>query len=213
MARLNPAVIFLTLLLGACGTGTSSPHSSETPSQATRSAQLTPTPHDIVALCHKTAGELGCPTDLPLVSEPYRARIIDLSHGPAGESKYQVLEISSYGPAPRFVHIVIKAGDLGNGFHFPFPAAGVQVTASPNAPRHARGPVLLGTRTWGGRIGTLVLAPSFPAGGIDGDHIVFKWSEDGTDYAVSMHASRPMAKTEGILRALVDSIEGPTPPS
>jgi hypothetical protein len=128
-----------------------------------------------------------------------------------GEPEYQVLEISSYGQHGRLIHVVAKAGDLRDGFYFPLPAADSEVTVSPGpTPPERNEPILLGAPTWDDRVGTLVLAPSFPAGGIDGDHIIFKWNDDGTDYAVSMHTWRPMAETEATLRSLVESIGRPS---
>jgi hypothetical protein len=61
---------------------------------------------------------------------------------------------------------------------------------------------------WGTRDGTLVLAPSFPVGGIDGDHLIFRWQQDDTEYAVSLHAWKPLEGASATLRSIVESIPG-----
>lgn len=52
----------------------------------------------------------------------------------------------------------------------------------------------------------MVLAPSFPTGGIDGDHVIFRWSEDDAEYAVSIHAWDPLSDSIEMLRSVIASI-------
>jgi hypothetical protein len=67
-------------------------------------------------------------------------------------------------------------------------------------------PLLLGEVTWGGRRGTLVLAPPYPAGGSQGNHLIFRWRRQGTTYIVGLHAWEPIAEAVIVLRSIVDSI-------
>jgi hypothetical protein len=63
-----------------------------------------------------------------------------------------------------------------------------------------------GERTWNGRTGELVLAPSYPHGGMEGDHLVFRWAQEGEDFSLSLHAWDPLEETKATLKALVESL-------
>jgi hypothetical protein len=69
-----------------------------------------------------------------------------------------------------------------------------------------RGPVSLGRVRWAGKRGDLVLAPPFPRGGIEANHLRFTWQEGGTVYGVSLHAWEPFTEVRPVLRAVVESI-------
>jgi hypothetical protein len=58
----------------------------------------------------------------------------------------------------------------------------------------------------GGKEGEVALAPSFPAGGIEGDHLIFRWIEADTAYSISLHAWEPGAESLESLRAVVVSL-------
>lgn len=64
----------------------------------------------------------------------------------------------------------------------------------------------LGERTWNGRTGELVLAPSYPHGGLEGDHLIFEWTQDDLTYSLSLHAWDSLDETEATLEAMVESI-------
>jgi hypothetical protein len=64
----------------------------------------------------------------------------------------------------------------------------------------------LGRATWAGRRGVLLLAPPFPRGGIEANHLVFRWSAGGTARQVSLHGWEPFTEVPGVLRAVVASI-------
>lgn len=68
-----------------------------------------------------------------------------------------------------------------------------------------RAPVFLGTVRWAGRRGELVLAPPFPRGGIESNHLLFVWQEKGQGYGVSLHGWEPFTEVPGVLRAIVES--------
>jgi hypothetical protein len=64
---------------------------------------------------------------------------------------------------------------------------------------------MLGDYVWGGTDGTLVLAPIFPLGGVDGDHLIYRWDRDGVEYSISLHAWTPLAETMATLHAIVET--------
>jgi hypothetical protein len=69
-----------------------------------------------------------------------------------------------------------------------------------------RAPVLLGDRVWNGRHGTLVLAPAWPSGGSQGNHLIFRWRADGVTYFLGLHAWEPFLETVSTLRRMVKSL-------
>jgi hypothetical protein len=64
----------------------------------------------------------------------------------------------------------------------------------------------LGERTWKGHTGELVLAPSYPHGGMEGDHLIFEWTQDDLTYSLSLHAWDSLEETEAMLEAMVGSL-------
>jgi hypothetical protein len=63
-----------------------------------------------------------------------------------------------------------------------------------------------GPTTWGGRRGALLLAPPYPRGGIESNHLLFRWLNGGVDYEVSVHGWEPFTEVAPVLRAVVESI-------
>lgn len=104
---------------------------------------------------------------------------------------------------PRFVHVVAHAGELGKAFPFEWPTE--KTPLSDRIPKNRTKPTLIDNVTWYGKRGTLVLAPSFQAGGIDGDHVVFRWAEGRKEYAISIHAWSPLAESIEALEAVLGS--------
>lgn len=66
--------------------------------------------------------------------------------------------------------------------------------------------VFLGHVRWAGRRGMLFLAPPFPRGGIEANHLLFLWQEGAAAYGVSLHGWEPFTEVPGALRAVVESI-------
>ena len=100
---------------------------------------------------------------------------------------------------PDFSHLVATAGDVSQMFGFGWPG-------EIETPKGQPPPDDLGARSWGDRKGRLVLAPKYPYGGLFGSHLIFRWSEAGSDYAISLHAWEPIAETEAALRQTVLSV-------
>lgn len=151
--------------------------------------------------------EPACPRSIPLV-ESHESRARSFRSGKDhfvffSEWSGPYPGITTKNSPPRFLHVNVHAGDLGQAFPFEWP---VRATALPDPlPKKRRQAVLLETVTWFGSEGPLILAPSFPAGGIDGDHVVFHWRHEGGDYAISLHAWLPLSETIDTLKAVVGS--------
>jgi hypothetical protein len=86
--------------------------------------------------------------------------------------------------------------------------AGFHIDRAPDKdpPKKRTSGLSFGERTWNGRTGELLLAPSYPHGGMEGDHLVFRWTQGGLDFSLSLHAWDPLEETKATLRALVESL-------
>jgi hypothetical protein len=100
---------------------------------------------------------------------------------------------------PRFLHVVVEAGDLRRAYAF-WPG---QVRPIDKRLPPARD---LGARAWNKMAGRLVLTPPYPFGGLHGSHLIFRWGRPGHEFAVSLHAWKPLAEAEEALRRIVESI-------
>ena len=107
---------------------------------------------------------------------------------------------------PVWSHISFFAGDLTSAFPFRYPTHGARpavLTGLFSKPHpHA---IFLGRFDWHGRNGTLALAPAYPGGGEQGDHVIFRWREGGVTYALGLHGWEPLADAVATLRAVVES--------
>jgi hypothetical protein len=65
-------------------------------------------------------------------------------------------------------------------------------------------PLSFGRVRWKGLAGDLFLAPSYPLGGMLGNHLVFRWGVDRR-YLVSLHGWEPLTEAAATLRAIVAS--------
>lgn len=117
----------------------------------------------------------------------------------------RTFQLSERNAPPRFIHIVIKAGDLTEAFPFSFPSAPPSPPEPPK--RYHEEPSTFGRFTWGTHEGLLVLAPKFPVGGIDGGHLIFSWTEGQTEVALSLRAWAPLPDAIATLQAIVVSIQ------
>jgi hypothetical protein len=151
-----------------------------------------------------------CPTSVPETEGPYRSQVIRAPGSPLA-----TLDLSSNAPyprftrrnrPPRFAHVVVDYSDVP-----PHREYGLREVAAVPAdlPKHREEGLLLGRPSWSGRVGVLVLAPSYPLGGIHGDHLLFTWPQGGRFLTISLHVWPPLDESEATLRALVASIEEP----
>ena len=85
-------------------------------------------------------------------------------------------------------------------------------TGKPVRPRNGlvrterRRPVALGHVNWGGKRGSVALAPGFPTGGSQGNHVMFRWRRGGETYVVGLHAWEPFGEAYATLRRVVESL-------
>jgi hypothetical protein len=108
---------------------------------------------------------------------------------------------------PIWSHVSIYAGNLGSAFRFAYPTRGVRPRRLDGLFARARThAIFLGSYSWGGKCGTVVLAPDYPDGGEQGDHLIFRWSATGTGFAVGLHGWEPLGEAFATLRAMVRSI-------
>jgi hypothetical protein len=207
--RIGVTLSFTILLTPACEDR--SAHGPPlTRSPAVQPVRLVPLPPRLRETCLRVEVLAArCPAEVPETETRYRVRELDY-----GTDLYRVMDFEANAPyprigrrnaPPRFAHVVLKGGDLTKAFYFEWPS-GPRVAVVDALEGDRQTPLLLGTRSWAGRQGALLLAPAFPAGGVDGDHLVYRWEEDDREYAVSLHAWKPLDECVATLRALVESV-------
>ena len=100
---------------------------------------------------------------------------------------------------PALVHLVVTAAP-------PFPTAlPKRVELRDGLMEERRRKLLyLGPATWGGHEGVLLLAPPYPLGGLQSNHLIFSW--DLGSKAVSLHGWEPFTEVPAVLQAVVESI-------
>jgi hypothetical protein len=178
--------------------------------------RMTSTPAYVLRVCRSSARlRAACPRRLPYVARLRSEHSFDVvSLCRAGVPgclgvHWDDLEIEASGIGdrpPRFAHLSIIAGNLAKAFPFAYPVGGKHVRLENGIfARNRSRPVFFGDVVWDGRRGTLVLAPSYPAGGEEGDHLIFRWRRGPTGYAIGLHAWEPLTRAAATLRAIVES--------
>lgn len=167
----------------------------------------------------------ACPERLPGASE-YVARTfiqgqLDTFNIETGGSR----RAQSLNRPPAFVHVVLQTGDLAQLFEtfvVPLearaesPRDGLMRSEerragypSPGSGKTPTG-MSLGTAEWNGRTGRLMLVPPFEVvASIHGDHLLFLWSEQHQDFALSLHAWEPFTESVITLQEVVGSLYPP----
>jgi hypothetical protein len=201
----------LLFVVAACGGG-------ETPigSPSASVVALAPMPPSALRKCR--AAEilrLSCPTQVPAAPYEPRSEIYDARVFATGAGTPQTFNFQWGGETPgrpernrppRMVHIVLVGGDFEN--EFPLRQ---RTTPEDGLVRMKRRVGLdLGPARWGGRDGRLILAPPFPLGGIDGNHLLFRWRVGGTGYQLGLHSWEPFTETVATLRAVIESLPAPS---
>jgi hypothetical protein len=171
---------------------------------------LVSTPRQVMKVCLGTAAvSEACPRLVPETEKQYRTDAFSSQKGHwtfFAESSGPYPGITRKNAPPRFAHINVQAGDLSKAFPFLFRFHGRPDGLPKKIPRKRADPLYLGRFRWGERHGALVLAPSFPTGGIEGDHLIFGWVERDIDYAISVHAWKPLDQCAATLKSIVASI-------
>lgn len=165
---------------------------------------LMPLPPRAARRCEATSGITAiCPAEIPeiegrtFLSLQSARRLFSAEWG-VGRSG-----IGHQSSPPRFSHVVVLANDPGAILPFEVPVA---VAQRVDLGRRRNGALLLARPRWNDLNGSLVLAPPYPDGGVNGDHLVYSWRVDGAAYSVSLHAWRPLREATAALRAVVESI-------
>jgi hypothetical protein len=176
-----------------------------------RPVELTATPGAALRRCRSSAlVRPACPLRTPAV--PAERLEAHVSRGLPGRGAHAFgLQAGAEYPGrpelnrpPNLLHLVLLAGSLGSK---PLYELSEEVRLRDGLLREVRERGLLfGRVRWGGRSGTLVLAPPFPAGGVEGNHLVFRWSRGRDEYALSLHAWEPLQETAATLRAVAQSV-------
>ena len=217
-AMLMVFVVGASLVLASCTKG-SDPVSGSTTDEAFESpVEMVAMPPKFARKCRSEAPLApACPARVPRsnprsLNRPYARKdgpdkflrktyLFDLSY------EAPTARLSRRSAPPDVLHMyVISSPDLDHlfgAFKWPTELVG-EPTVRP--PKERRQPMLLDRPTWAGRSGELVLAPAYPFGGMNGEHLIFRWSEDETEYAITLHSWLPFTETIGTLRAIVESV-------
>ncbi|HEY1514028.1 MAG TPA: hypothetical protein VGF66_09770 [Gaiellaceae bacterium] len=172
------------------------------------------TPAYVLGYCKKSRRlSLACPHLLPRMSQPsphWEVNVCLVGHAGCAGLTWDDLSLvdGGYGTRPPvWSHVIVQAGNLRHAFPFRYPTSGRRIGHLDGlfALPRARA-IFVGTFTWGGRRGTVVLAPDFPAGGEQGDHLIFRWRNGGIDFAVGLHGWEPLSQTFSTLHQMVISI-------
>jgi len=195
--------VVLAALITACGGG-----GSKEVAEPTTGVALMPLPQEQLQKCQAIAAlKAACPKRVPRMEAPGSpARGRAFSYAPSShifffEWNAPYPGLTSKNAPPRFFHLNVRGGDLTDAFPFAWPTE--KMAPASRSPRKRREALLMERVTWSGKTGTIVLAPSYPLGGIDGDHLIFRWADEERDYAVSIHAWRPLGETMAALQAIV----------
>lgn len=105
--------------------------------------------------------------------------------------------------APLALNEASVAGRIGGISPSADPVCRNAVPLTDGLMRRAREqPLCFGGARIGGRHGDLFLVPPFPTGGMIGNHLVFRWEQNGERYALSLHAWEPLTETAATLAAI-----------
>lgn len=178
------------------------------------SPRMERTPAYVLAYCKRSSRlTLACPHLLPRMSQPaphWEANLCLIGRSGCAGLTWDDLSLvdAGYGTRPpAWSHVIVQAGNLAHAFPFKYPTVGRRVTHLDGLFARARShAIYLGTFTWGGRRGSVVLAPDFPAGGEQGNHLIFGWRKGKTDLALGLHGWEPLSQAFATLRKMVTSI-------
>ena len=207
------ALVVLALLLAACDSP--SDHRTSAPAPSLRlghAARLVALPKSQLEQCRSSALlRPACPRLVPRTEAPY---LSDLSHQPPNSGlTLDVFDLQRGGEnssrpgsarPPGFAHLTVVAGEVAQIAGFAQPLHGTPVSLKAGLMRKERKHALFfGRVRWGGRTGSLFLAPPFIYGGQLGNHVCFRWRRQNTNYLMSLHGWEPLPDAVATLRAIV----------
>ena len=217
-------MVGVILLLAGCARGSEQASSGpargpgQAPSEHSASPEPTLPPSPAVALAPLPRNGLqrcralelvaeACPRRVPRTRSPY---LLSQLGGPGEPAEILELAASAHNERrprlnrpPRFAHVVIQAGGVRAELGTSEGEGLKRASLRDDLLGERAGYFSLGSFTWGGKSGELILAPPYPHGGMHGDHLIFMW--DG-ERALSLHAWLPLAEATATLQAMVESI-------
>lgn len=174
------------------------------------------TPVDVLRACRSDRALAPiCPTRIPRVSlEPvvrWGRTYPALRFPAAPDGIFDIERRFQSGPGlirPPIVHIEVEAtSGRPRGLRFAWPTTGRAVAIRDGLFSEERdGPTYLGAVTLGGKHGALALAPGYPLGGSQSDHVIFRWRSGGKTHLVGLHAWEPFSEAYATLRRIVLSL-------
>lgn len=177
--------------------------------------RLERTPPYVLGYCAQSKWlRLACPRELPHMAQPrphWETTVCVHGRPTCRGVTWDDVELNDAGNGarpPTWSHIAVEVGpDLTRVFPFAYPTHGVSPKRLDGLFAKTRTKaIFVGRYTWGGPTGTVVLAPDFPAGGVQGGHLIFRWQHAGLDFAVGLHGWEPLSAALTTLRAVVRSI-------
>ncbi|MDQ3619777.1 MAG: hypothetical protein M3391_06550 [Actinomycetota bacterium] len=210
--------VIVIVIVAACGGDeeAGSPAAVESPSASAEepspdtsaeAAPLVAMPSKMLASCRRFAElEPACPARVPAIEKSAFTRAKASREAKQlwvffAEWNAPRPGLSEKNAPPEFAHVNAYAATPDMMVPFESEDIGEEMPAG----RRTTG-LNVGERTWNGRTGELVLAPSYPHGGLEGDHLVFEWKQDDLTYSLSLHAWDSIDETEATLRAMVESL-------
>lgn len=158
------AVVGVMMMLGAAAAVAAGSHRSLGP-------RMERTPAYVLDYCKKSRRlPLACAHLQPKMSQPsphWEANLCLVGHSGCAGLTWDELSLADAGNGnrpPIWSHVVVQAGN-----------------------RTRTSALYIGSFTWGGKCGTVILAPDFPNGGEQGGHLIFRWREHQTDFALGLH--------------------------
>ena len=170
-----------------------------------RRLELMPTPPAVLARCRLDRRlRPACPLRIPRIPgwDTY-PRVVEgifgIQRGGEIPGKPELMR------PPRILHVEV-AVDPDRFVPFRWPASGAVAVHDGLVREERSKPVLLGAAAWGGRQGSVALAPGYPVGGSQGNHVMFRWREGGETFVVGLHAWEPFTEAYATLRRIVASL-------
>jgi hypothetical protein len=172
-----------------------------------RPIEMMATPPAVLARCRSDRDlRPACPTAIPRIRgwETY-PRVVNgifgIQLGGEIPGKPELMR------PPRILHIEV-ALDPDRWVPFRWPTTGAVAPRDGLVREERPRPLLLGRVTWGGKGGSVALAPGYPVGGSQGNHVMFRWRLEGKTHVVGMHAWEPFTEAYATLRRVVLSLPG-----
>lgn len=180
---------------------------------AARPVELVPLAPEKLAHCRKTVLlRAACPRLVPRVRAEYLNHLAVEGGGTRFSLATFNLERGAEYPGepernrpPRMAHVIVVGGHVERSASSVFDGVRAAVLRDGLMRRKRTRSLDLGPRHWAGRTGRLLLAPSYPRGGMHGNHVIYRWRENGREYAISLHGWEPLTEAAATLQAMVAS--------